>query len=305
VDETSKYDGRGAESPKWFPSRYGPDDRAGAANELTPERTLAALQVPTAGDVIELAQPVDAASPALPPRKFQQLILNHGSDSELLQQTENDLKWLEELIVAPAQIGCHVDGLGHIGIGGHFYNGVHYRDFCETSGLTQFGAETLPSWVCRGVLLDVAAMLGQSCLPAGFEITGEHLEACSKSAETEVRAGDAVLVRTGWGPLWHDDPVKYHREQPGVGWDGAHWLTNRRVALVGADNWGFEHVPFADDKQPFVVHQHLLTECGTYILENITLDELALRRRSEFLFALSAPKLCGATAGPASPVAVV
>src|SRR5262249_20048408 len=143
---TDLYNGAGARSPQWFPSRYGAEDRIGTANELTPERTLAALQVPASGRVVELAQPLDQSSPAFPPRSFQQLILAHGADSELVDPTDNDVIWLEEQIVAPAQIGCHVDGLGHLGIGGHFYNGVHYRDFYGTTGLTQFGAETLPSW---------------------------------------------------------------------------------------------------------------------------------------------------------------
>ena len=39
---TNTYDGTGPRSPQWWPSRYGAGDEKGAANELTPERTLAA-----------------------------------------------------------------------------------------------------------------------------------------------------------------------------------------------------------------------------------------------------------------------
>ena len=301
----SSYDGRGTHSPRWYPSRYGAEDRIGSANELTAERTLAALQVPTRGEVVELAQPLDAASPAVWPRSFRQLILAHGADVELAEPTDNDMMWLEEQIVAPAQIGCHVDGLGHLGVGGHFYNGVHYRDFYGATGLTQFGAETIPSWICRGVLLDVASMLGQERLPAGFVITPAHLEDCCGRAGITIEPGDAVLVRTGWAPLWSADPLTYHREEPGVGWQGAHWLTERRVSIVGADNWSFEPIPFEDPRRPYVVHQHLLAETGTYILENVTLDALASRGATVFLFALSTPRVRGATAGQASPVAVL
>jgi kynurenine formamidase len=289
----------------WFPSRYGAEDRIGAANELTVQRTLAATRVPATGTVVELAQPLDAASPAFPPRSFRQLILLHGADDELVEAGDNDVMWLEEQIVAPAQIGCHVDGLGHLGIGGHFYNGVHYRDFYGTTGLTQFGSETLPSWVCRGVLLDVAGMLGETRLPAGFVITPDHLERCCRRAGLEVEPGDAVLVRTGWSALWGEDPQTYHREEPGVGWDGAHWLTERRPSIVGADNWSFEPIPFENPRQPFVVHQHLLAETGTYILENITLEALSGQGATAFMFALSTPRVVGATAGQASPIAVL
>jgi kynurenine formamidase len=286
-------------------SRYGADDRRGAANELTGARALAALRLPRSGEVVELAQVLDRSSPAYPPRSFNQLVLLHGADAEVVAPSDNEVMWLEEQIVAPAQIGCHVDGLGHLGIAGHFYNGVHYRDFYDPLGLRQFGAEALPSWVCRGVLLDIADMLGQERLPAGFVITDAHLEACCARAGVEIGPGDAVLVRTGWAPLWREDPARYHREEPGVGGRGARWLTDRRVSIVGADNWSFEPIPFEDERRPFAVHQHLLAETGTYILENITLDRLAAHRVATFLFSLSCPKVRGATAGQASPVAVL
>ena len=48
----------------WYPSRYGAADRAGTANELTPERTLRALRIPQSGQVIELAQPTRSTTPA-------------------------------------------------------------------------------------------------------------------------------------------------------------------------------------------------------------------------------------------------
>jgi kynurenine formamidase len=299
------YDGSGSGSPRWWPSRYGAEDRVGAGNELKPERTLAALGVPRSGEVIELAQHLDAGSPAFPPRSFRQLILVHGADAAIAEPSDNDVMWLEEQIVAPAQIGCHVDGLGHLGVGGHFYNGLHYRDFYGPTGLTELGSETLPSWVCRGVFLDVASLLGESRLPAGFVITPAHLEAACQQARVEIRPGDAVLVRTGWAPLWRDDPITYHAEEPGVGWAGAHWLTERRPSIVGADNWSFEPIPFEDERRPFVVHQHLLAETGTYILENITLEALREHRAGAFLFVLSTPRVRGATAGQASPLAVL
>jgi hypothetical protein len=46
------YDGRGRDSPQWWPSRYGAEDELGAGNELTPERAMAALKIPKEGRVI-------------------------------------------------------------------------------------------------------------------------------------------------------------------------------------------------------------------------------------------------------------
>ena len=63
------YDGSGPSSPQWWPSRYGADDELGAGHELTPERTLAALRIPTQGRIIELAQLLEPGIPAYPPRR--------------------------------------------------------------------------------------------------------------------------------------------------------------------------------------------------------------------------------------------
>jgi hypothetical protein len=45
-----------AERP-WFPSEWGADDQRGAANRITPERTLAALRLARTGRIYPLAQP--------------------------------------------------------------------------------------------------------------------------------------------------------------------------------------------------------------------------------------------------------
>lgn len=302
----SPYDGRGRHSPRWWPSRYGGDDQAGACNELTPERTLAALSLPRTGRVVELGQVLEAGVPIFPPRTFNQLILAHGVLESLpVAPGENDVNWFEEQVVQPYQVCCHVDGLGHVGIRGHFYNGNHYKDFYDPRGLQKLGFENTEPWVCRGVCLDVATLEGVDMLPAGFVITPQHLEEACRRQHVELRAGDAVLVHTGWADLWMRDNETYGSVEPGVGWAGAHWLTERRPSIVGADNWSFEPLPFEDPDRPYVVHQHLLSETGTYILENIRTRDLVAEGRSEFLFVLAPPKVRGATAGLAAPLAIL
>ena len=92
---------------------------------------------------------------------------------------------------------------------------------------------------------------------------------------------------------------------PGPGSSAAHWLTSKRVSLVGADNWALETVPFERPGFEWLVHQHLLAETGTHILENADTRALAAGQHSEFLFVLSLPNIPGATAAPASPLAVI
>jgi kynurenine formamidase len=304
--KSGAYDGNGSNSPQWWPSRYGADDLIGAANELTSDRTLEALKLPQEGRKIELAQLLTEDVPAFPPRFWKQTVLAHGAlDATKLGPEGSQMTYFEEQVTGTYHIGCHVDGLGHVGIDGHFYNGHHYKDFYTAKGLTKYGTETMTPWICRGVLLNIADVMGSEQLPGGTVITPDHLEQACERQGVEVRPGDVVLLHTGWGVKWDQDIHEYEEAEPGAGWDAAHWLTDKRVSLVGADNWAFEVIPFEKPQGIFAIHQHLLAETGTHILENIKTEELMQTGRSEFLFCLTPQKTKGSTGAIAAPVAVV
>jgi kynurenine formamidase len=100
------------------------------------------------------------------------------------------------------------------------------------SGLRTLGIEHAGSWIAQGICLDIAAAVGV-----------EHLEEPCRRQDIAVSAGDVVFLHTGWARFYEADGDRYLDAEPGAGWDAAHWLTDRRVSLVGADNWGFEAVP--------------------------------------------------------------
>jgi kynurenine formamidase len=298
-----KYDGTGARSPQWWPSRHGADDELGGGNELTPERTMEALRLPREGRVIELAQTLEPGVPAYPPRGFQQVVLAHQTLHALAPEG-GDMVGFEEQVTQTYHVGCHLDGLGHVGIAGRFYNGVHHDDFYDARGLSKFGMENVRPWVNRGVCLDIAGLEGTDVLPGGYAITPEHLEAACEKQGVEVRAGDSVLLHTGWASKWMQGP-EYEASEPGATADACRWLNDRHVSMVGADNWAFEVLPVEDPMQQFVGHQILLAEGGTYILENIRTQELADGGHSEFLFLMAPIKVKGSTGSQVSPVVVV
>jgi len=142
-------------------------------------------------------------------------------------------------------------------------------------------------------------------LEEGFAITPEHLAAASERQGVEIGPGDVVLLHTGWSQLWMVDNERYGALEPGLGWDAAHWLTQRRISLAGADNWCLEVWPPEKHGSPLVVHQHLLCETGTYIIENIRTQALVSGGHSEFLFLLAPNKTKGSTGSMAAPIAVV
>jgi kynurenine formamidase len=301
------YDGDGSESPQWWPSRYGADDQRGAANELNDQAVLVALGLPRHGKLLDLAQVLDSTSPlGTPPRSFNMLVLAHGSlsDTELASK-QNELTYFEEHAEHTYHVGTHLDGLGHVGIAGRFYNGHTYGDIYSPMGLSKLGAENIPPIITRGVILDIAGLVGDEVLPTGFQISVELLEDAVRRQEVELRPGDAVLLHTGWANLWQSDPDAYAAGEPGVVVEAAKWLIERRPCVVGADNWAFEVVPAVDPERPFIAHQHLITESGIYIIENITTKALRDAGASEFLFVMTPLSIRGATGSMVRPAAVI
>jgi kynurenine formamidase len=298
------YDGLGSKSPQWWPSRYGAGDMQGALNEITPERTIAALKIPTTGTIIELAPVLERDMPGPINRDWRQIIL-----AESAMPGHNDapseFTGFEEFVLSGLHVGCHVDGLAHVGIAGRGYNGIHWSEFLQREGLKKLGAENMRPWVTRGLCLDVTAIHGVDMLDEGYVITVADLEAACQRQDVEIGAGDAVLLHTGWMSLWQKDNDRFLAGEPGIGWDAAHWLTDRRVSVIGADNWALEVLPFETPEQAFVVHQHLLAETGTYILENPKTADLVAGGHSEFLFIMTPIKGTGSTASMVSPIAIV
>jgi kynurenine formamidase len=199
----------------------------------------------------------------------------------------------------------HLDSLGHMWRDGTMYNGWESKT-AHSWGMRRLGIEKAGPFITRGVFLDVAGHLGVERLDGGHEITREQLESTARAADVRIGPGDAVIVRTGM-------PTSFSRERPeaydnlnapGVGYDGALWLTERDVCLVGADNPGVEVTP-APDGTWFPVHNLLLRDYGIYMLEMLDLEEFAAVGVAEFLFVAAPLRLRGGTGSPLSPLAVV
>ena len=94
------------------------------------------------------------------------------------------------------------------------------------------------------------------------------------------------------------------RWDPGIDMDAARWLTDRKVSLIGADNWTIEVWPHPDPDQFSPVHQWTITRRGVYHLENMNLEELAADKVYEFAFVFAPLPLKGATGSPGNPIAL-
>src|SRR4051812_23439630 len=291
---------------KFWPTEFGADDQRGAANRLTPQKTMRAAQLIKQGRTFQLGRLYEHGMPMPGKRHFSLTIpgLPTGQPSGSNQIIHND-----ELVSGEiGQVGTQFDGLGHIGmrINGEdiFYNGNKLSEFGDTYGLKKLGVENAGVFFTRGILLDVCALRGNDRLPPGYVITPDELTSCLEKAKLKIEEGDVVLIRTGHGKLWMKDNQAYGEGEPGIGLAAARFLTDHKVALIGADTWAIEAVPHENKELAFPVHQWNLTKNGVYHLENLDLEELAADGAHEFCFVFCPLRLKGATGSPGNPIAI-
>jgi kynurenine formamidase len=111
-----------------------------------------------------------------------------------------------------------------------------------------------------------------------------------------------VLIRTGQLRDW---PTMREGPEAGLSLDGAEWLGELDPLAIGADNSAIEVLPSILPRSPQPVHVHLLAGLGIYLLEWLSLDELARVSANEFLFICLPLKIAGATGSLTRPVAVI
>ena len=285
----------------WYPSRFGAEDRLGAINLITPEKTAAAAKLITTGKTYALGQVTGANTPAYGPRSFSMTILQL-SDGSGTPMGENLATGNDDLVNTWVGIGSQIDGLGHLGINHRYYNGVPVADFVTTGGLTQFGTHDLPPMATRGLLLDMTKQFGNP-VPAGTAFNRAEIDTALAEAGVQIEDGDVVLFHTGMMKA-QEGSADLSPVEPGLGVEGAQYLADLGAAAVGADTWALEVIPFENEARPFEVHQVLLARNGVYILENMVTDELAEDGVSEFFFALGVPRLEGAVQAIINPVAI-
>jgi len=217
----------------------------------------------------------------------------------------------------------NIDALGHIGYNGRLFGGVDAAaSTSDPRGLGRSGVgahldiahypkELL---VNRGVLLDVARFLQRNAdpLPPAFNITDEHLAETARHQGVRIRKGDTVLIRTGWGSLFTDDPATYKGDDAaGVGLAGAKFLVREKARVVGNDTLTFEVRPplaFPPEVplfQVFPVHMLLIPQSGIGIIENYFLEEIAAAREYEFLLVVPPLKIRGGTGSALRSFALV
>jgi kynurenine formamidase len=301
----------------WWPSKYGPDDQAGASNTITPEKILEALALPRTGRTYELGHLYEASMPQYGERPYYLATVR--------RDTGVGLTFTEYFTGFIGQMGTQFDALGHQGrkvdmadgsSQAVFYNGFTEQDLTGKNrgqgGLEALGIEHMKPFITRGVLIDVAGYKNVASLPAGYEVTLADVRAAlarQGMSEADVSRGDAVLFNYGWAVNW-GNPSKYNDSyvgqgenegSPGIYAEVARWLIAQDISLVGADSCCVEVRPSSGSDN---VHHLMFLQNGIPLLENLDLRELANDGVYEFLLLALPERIKGATGSPVRPIAV-
>ena len=284
---------------------WGADDQIGAANRVNPARTAAAAKLVKKGESHPLGIVIEPGMPAYPPRYTQLQVVqpNQQFNADLgvgWEASSND-----DVLQMWLGTGPQLDGLGHMGEAGEFYNCNQGKDFSVITGLTKLDISGIPPIVGRGVMIDIAKQMGVDHLSAGQPITSEDIKAAMKAQNVSVNEGDIVLLHTGYTDAkLKSEPQLWAGSIPGITNEAAVFLAGLKPTAVGADTWGLGAVPPRQGDKIFYDHVVLLKQNGIYILETMNTGRLAAESVHEFMFVLGQARLKGAVQMIINPVAM-
>jgi kynurenine formamidase len=302
---------------RWWPSEWGADDQLGALNRLDAAKVVQAASLIERGVIYDMTRvyaedmPLFSLTPQA--RKFTLTIPGAPSWGPM---GKNRLVWNEEFIAGHlGQDGTQFDALCHMGtVKGSpgnlndiiYYNGHSHADIATGRGFKKLGVEQVTPIFTRGILIDIAGYKGRM-MERSEEFSLEDIRGALKMqgmSEADIREGDALFYNTGWGLLWGKDNQKFNSGTPGMSDSAGDWVVEKKVILVGTDNWAVEAIPGPDPDNFAPNHQKFLVENGIYIMENLDFSSLIDAGVYEFAFVFGALPLKGATGSPGRPFAI-
>jgi len=128
-----------------------------------------------------------------------------------------------------------------------YYGGYKQSDIKPTpdSPLQRLGIEKVPPIVHHGVLLDARRISGRARRCSRARPSPPRTSrGCSRRRGSKARLlpGDVLYIYTGWGDNWKDPDTEkfYYTKGPGLAYDAAKYIEEKRVVLLALDN------PFTD-----------------------------------------------------------
>ena len=286
--------------------RWGPDDRKGMSNLITPEKIREAMGLVQNGITISLAHEVpqmaaaDVAEAGLFRRTTNRITETGTSDTYSVSY--------HGLTVA------HMDTWCHRFFDGRMYNGIPVEGNLDEEGGCRDGS--VMAWkdgvTTRAVLYDIPRLKGVEWLEPGEVVTRADLEAFEEEFGVRAGPGDVVVLYTGrWKRraamgAWRD-------AVPGYYVDTVPWMHEREPAFIAHDfniDWG-PRPGWTEEtgiRGGGPIHMAVLHWMGIGILECLDLERAAETARElgryEFLITWAPLPVEGGSGSPVNPLAM-
>lgn len=281
-------------------------DERGARADLTPDQVLAALAVPRTGRTVSLSLPLNRTAGPDNARPALHHMVDLGDVEAPEPSAHKDFIGLDY----HGKAVSHIDALCHIGYRGELYGGVPSREAYSALGSTWAAVTTLSGGlVQRGVLLDLPVLQGSDWVEPGTAIMRSDVEDGLARLGVELRAGDALLMRTGLVArraalgAWDTGAAS-----AGLHVDAMSLVAEAGVSLLGGDN-DSDVRPSPVEGVHSPIHALALTGLGIPLLDNLDLEELSVACREtgryEFLLVVAPLVVPRGTGSPVNPVAIL
>ena len=244
---------------------WGPDDRRGALNNLTPSHVLAAVGEVRSGHTVSLAAPIETVASQDNPDPCSHEMAGEVGEPAAAPGLHFAMDSLTMNVHGNAD--SHIDALCHVIFNRTLYNGVDPGTVAAGDGTVLSIDLARDGIVGRGVLLDIPRVRGVSWLEPGDHVTLADLEAAERAQQVRIGTGDVVFVRVGH---------RRRRDELGA-WDaagarvGLHptallLLAERGVAALGSDG-NNDTAPSTTAGVDFPIHVLAINAMGLHLLD--------------------------------------
>jgi kynurenine formamidase len=285
---------------------WGPKDRRGALNYITPADVLAAVREVRLGHTVSLAAPIEHQPSADNPDPAQ-----HEMKSSPAADAVSGLSFSMDRIAMNihGNADSHVDALCHVIFDGGLYNGLP-ADAVTENGAAELSIDIAGDGIVgRGVLLDVPRSRGVPWLEPGDHVRADDILAVERDQNVRVGRGDIVCMRVGH---------RRRRTEQGA-WNAAEaraglhpgalaLLAERQVAALAGDG-NNDTAPSAVAGVGFPVHVLAVNALGLHLLDYLQFGDLAkacaASGRWSFLCVIAPLRLPTGTGSPVNPIAIL
>ncbi len=214
---------------------WGPTDRRGALNHLTPERVRAASVEIKLGRTVSLAAPIETSlTPDDPAPAIHEMSGPPGDQAD-----PRGLTFAQDRlgINVHSNVDSHIDALCHAMYRKTLYNGVP-ADAVTSRGAQELSIEVARDGIAgRGVLLDIPRLRGVPWLEPGDLVTTAELAAAAEAQQVSIGPGDLLFVRTGHRRRRDElGPWDAATARAGLHPEALEFIAERKVAVLGSDS---------------------------------------------------------------------